>query len=747
MTRHMLLFVVLGSVAASIPPANASEPPVQADMDPEGRHLFRLATDPVYRQRIEAEEGIEPIPNLAKYKQAVQNIGQVPTEKLPELKAALGRIRERAFKKWKYIERLIQRSKLATVTYKLRLATHTLRCFELKNERDARVAEIHQRENEAYLAQFPGDDPPHSNLGSPNPRDFAEWQKTAAYRRFRQEEQAVEMWLAGEYEKVLKEANSGWSEAERQIDRLRHEVLGEYRFIVEAVRTVQEEIERREAGRQRQQQIEERIKGLKFRTNADSLIRMKVGEVKEIWFWIEKGAPQYRINVQRPEKKDAFLLTHAERAGPIMLPFSFREPGRYVRHLQVVDRYAETATVTLTFDLSEDAKPPEPPEPPPSGKDPPAQAKPPAKQTPSKLPTNPPPPTVSPKPITSTMLTGRFHARLWDASSGPGWLRSSDYSYTPLIVSIDPNGAISGKANYDLPLDHFNPGWAQRRTAYSQNLRFTLDGFTDPTSGKTTIKLTEGRRELHHVQKGNNRRIEQIMEFNTTLQGWRAPSPRDEDLLANAYIDGMGRTGQAQKQKDFPNIGAGQDGKPAFVQKGFFNHMGIDPQFEPGTYHVTKNVNYWQNESEAGAIDDLKSTGPTKTPVGAWFLEILGPADDDDSSDRELLLLAIWPRSPVRCTGNTVQLTANAVYSDKVFEAVNVTDRATWRQTPGLRPAKGTKGRFELTQSAYDEQGRPRSQYVRAGIRKGIDWTADTVKVVPTAPSQVQIGEQPESPE
>nr|MBC8869605.1 hypothetical protein [Planctomycetota bacterium] len=79
--------------------------------------------------------------------------------------------------------------------------------------------------------------------------------------------------------------------------------------------------------------------------------------------------------------------------------------------------------------------------------------------------------------------------------------------------------------------------------------------------------------------------------------------------------------------------------------------------------------------------------------------------------------------------------------------AVNVTDRATWRQTPGLRPAKGTKGRFELTQSAYDEQGRPRSQYVRAGIRKGIDWTADTVKVVPTAPSQVQIGEQPESPE
>jgi len=168
------------------------------------------------------------------------------------------------------------------------------------------------------------------------------------------------MWLVGEHQKAMKEAKSGWPEAERKIARLRHEVTREYRFIVEAVRTVQEEIERREPGRQRHQQIEERIRGLKFRTNADSLIHMKVGEVKEIWFWIEKGAPQYEINVHRPEKDDFFPLTQAERAGPIMLPFSFGAPGRYVRHLQVVDSYAEKATVTLTFVVSEADEPPPP---------------------------------------------------------------------------------------------------------------------------------------------------------------------------------------------------------------------------------------------------------------------------------------------------------------------------------------------------------------------------------------------------
>lgn len=174
MTRRMLLFVVLGSTAAPISPALAAEPPAQADMDPEGLHLHRLANDPEYRRRIEEQEDLEPIPNLARYKQAVQNIEQFSTEKLPRLKADLARKRERAFRKWKYIERRIQLSQLSGIPA-LRLANVTLNCFGLKKERDARIAEIHQRENEAYLAQFPGDDPPHSKLGSPNPNDFAKW--------------------------------------------------------------------------------------------------------------------------------------------------------------------------------------------------------------------------------------------------------------------------------------------------------------------------------------------------------------------------------------------------------------------------------------------------------------------------------------------------------------------------------------------------------------------------------------------
>ena len=140
------------------------------------------------------------------------------------------------------------------------------------------------------------------------------------------------------------------------------------------------------------------------------------------------------------------------------------------------------------------------------------------------------------------------------------------------------------------------------------------------------------------------------------------------------------------------------------------------------------------SDRTASVQQDSQRSGPF-----TWFLEILGPADDDDSSDRELLV-AIWPRSPVRCTGNTVRLTAIGVYTDRPFEYVDVTQKATWKPnkaTNVLEPVRNAsgqieKGHYRLRKSALGEQGRPRSQYVRAGIRQGIDWRADTVMVVPT---------------
>ena len=106
MKRCVTLLLVMLGVSAVLPvraagadPAEAepAKPAVQADLDPESLEEFRRATDPVYNRLKEIEEELEPIPNLARYKQLVENIENVPTEKLGELKARLSDKRQLAF--------------------------------------------------------------------------------------------------------------------------------------------------------------------------------------------------------------------------------------------------------------------------------------------------------------------------------------------------------------------------------------------------------------------------------------------------------------------------------------------------------------------------------------------------------------------------------------------------------------------------------------------------------------------------
>lgn len=489
-------------------------------------------------------------------------------------------------------------------------------------------------------------------------------------------------------------------------------------------------------------------------------IDMQVGEIKEVTLTFAGSKPPYKLRFASLSGENSRELALASRE-PQVVPFSFATPGIRTVQVFVEDESfpRQRAGLTLTFRVVEaenepdpPEEPPEPPKPPPSEKAPPTPgkppAKPPAKPTPAKPPTNPPPPTqpTTPPQGNTTMLNGRFRARLWGIGFATPSRVTKDNEYTPLVLSIDAGGAISGEVNYDVPENLLDKGWDNHRVAQSQNIRFTLDGTTDPKTGRSTIRVVRGRREMDTKQR-DGRRYQYIVEFESTLHGWRIPSPSDEDLLVNSNLDAIRRNTPAQEQRVIPDVGTDSEGKPVFLQRGFFNFIRVDPQVDPGSLQVNSNVEYWQSDDGGGS----REFPAKKTPVHAWFIEILGPADDDDSSDRELLMVAIWPRSPVRVTGDTVRLTAHGVWSDRPFDAVNVTNEATWRWTRGLEPVIGAggtaqKGHYRLSQSAYDEQGRPRWQSVRAGVRKGLDWTADTVKVVPTAP-QIHVDEQPESPE
>ncbi len=264
----------------------------------------------------------------------------------------------------------------------------------------------------------------------------------------------------------------------------------------------------------------------------------------------------------------------------------------------------------------------------------------------------------------------------------------------------------------------------------SESMQFNLSGFTDPKTGKTKIEIDQGHRVVN-IHQDNGLQLKYIKEFSSTLNGFRIPSAHDGVLLENDATRQIFSTTMAQTQGVVPRTEINSHGRREFSQKRFFNIPGLDSQLKPGVFNTTKNIEHWTRDGETKT-----KPGPHKgtTQVGAWFLEILSPADDDaGQGPRELVGFGVFPASS---EGNVQRFQAMAVYGNNVFEAEDVTAQATWRYTKGLTML--SKGVFAM------ESDKP--QAVRVGLRKGTEWMSDTVKVVPTAP-QVHVDEQPESPE
>jgi hypothetical protein len=629
-------------------------------------------------------------------------------------------------KKWEFVRQWWVLYSYSATMVEGRFAAHMLEFAEVGEAHQETREDIRQREEFAFHQRYGSY---LTGVGHGTPEQLAEWKASEEYRRFRQEEEEADKWRIRERERITETMAHGRPGVFNAIEALQKRTLKEYKGLINSIPVIREVLKRKREGKQRREaqeaEEERRRAALRFSTPR-TRYELKTGETVDVWFNISHGSIPYYFFIHIGETK--FVAEDdVARPGWHAHPFGFEKPGRYGAVACVMDYHGEQRTIDLDFHVT--GEPIVPPDDPPPDDGPPDDPEPPS--PPDDPPPKPTAQPTTPPPTKGAILTGRFRARLWGpAYTVPGIPRPlvkvrSDNDHTPLIISIDASGQITGRAEYTLPREKL--ALESTSAAHDCRIEFELTGSCDPKTGETTLNLSRGKRQ--YAQKQTDGDIfEYRTEYETRLRGWRTRGPKDAALAASPLV----KTLQGAQDKPFvPRTLVGPDGDAVFQQDGFIGVRGMAEGGPATTQTITRHEQGSITSRGANLTDRTESARQmvSQSEPPTWFLEILGPAGDDEIGEPELVAFGVFPRPTVQLAfGKRRQFRAKGVYSNNVFKVKDLTNEATWRETKGLTRATDDAG--NLVKGLYlMESGE--TQGVRAGMRKGIDWMKDTVRIVP----------------
>lgn len=686
--------------------AAADEPASFAEL------LVETPADPMLKSLAKLEKEVRLQSRLAQAEEALEQLRELPVEKLQEFQAVANREHAQALERWEAVEELLAGQNTIAHEQLVRAASFIMETTESGNTCRTTLEAIKARAEAAFRKRYASED-----LSDPSARHarYQQWIASPEGREFEREKTEGNEQLRRELQGARKRSNEDAPILSRLVQKVRIDVTYELGFWARVVRETEKETARRRGGQgtepEEPRPLEEEATPLRLQADVPEA-EAKTGETKAIWFSVVGGRAPYRIHSYVPET-NGFIELEFENPQPFMLPHRLVKAGSHTVHVQAVDGDASTSKVSFEIRVTDDGiASTEKPSPAPGG-------------APEKSATSPP----SAK-NTWPPLSGRFDARLWGpAYTNPGLPQPvcrnrEDNFYTPLIVTISRSGQISGKANYTFPESKYAPKAPDSTVEWDCHVKFDLAGRFDPQTGKTTLRLRQGGRSLKQI-KSDGDVFEYRTEYETTLNGWRIHGPKDTMLANSPYVRGLQNS---QDRAHVPRTLAASNGEARFQQDGFLGVRGLDD----GDAHVEHTIarheeittgrrsNKVKDRTES-AQRMVEQTGPV-----TWFLELLHRTDDDPE-EPELLALLVFPRPPIPMVqGSTRQFLAKGIFKDNLFTVKDLTFEATWRQTKGLLPATNdagtvTKGLYWLNSSD--------TQYVRAGIRQGDEWVSDTVPV------------------
>lgn len=675
--------------------------------------LIRNPGDPMLKSLAKLEKEVGRQSRLAQAEEALEQLRELPVEKLQEFRAVATREYAQALERWEVVEELLAAHHAVAHEQLVRAASFIMEATEFGNTCRTALEEIEARAEAAFRKRYASEDLSDSSVRRTR---YQQWLANPEGREFEREKTEANEQLRRELQGARKRSNEDAPILNRLVQKVRIDVTYELGFWARVVRETEKEIARRRGGQgtepEEPRPLEEESTPLRLQADA-SEVETKTGETKAIRFSVVGGRAPYRIH-SYVSRTNAFMEQEFENPQPFMLPYRFIKPGSYNVHVQAVDGDANTSEVSFKIRVTGgEITSTEKPSPAPGG-------------TPEESATSPPSPKNNWPP-----LSGRFHARLWGpAYTNPGLPQPvcrnrEDNFYTPLIVTISRSGQISGKADYTFPESKYAPRSPDSTVRWDCHVKFDLAGRFDPQTGKTTLRLRQGGRSLKQI-KSDGDVFEYRTEYETTLNGWRIHGPKDTVLANSPYVRGLQNS---QDRAHVPRTLAASDGEARFQQEGFLGVRGSDD----GDAHVKHTIARHEEITTGRRSNKVKDRTESaqrmveETGPATWFLEFLHRAGDTPE-ESELLALLVFPRPPIPMVqGSTRQFSAKGIFNDSLFTVKDLTFEAAWRQTGGLLPATNDGG--ALMKGCYWLKSSD-TQYVRAGIRQGDKWVSDTVQVI-----------------
>jgi hypothetical protein len=323
--------------------------------------------------------------------------------------------------------------------------------------------------------------------------------------------------------------------------------------------------------------------------------------------------------------------------------------------------------------------------------------------------------------VTPVPIQGTFAAMSWHLSSGLArWGFPDEFRVwpVPLTLTIEADGRMRGSARHEAPDSDRSAKARPEMRNIVWKTSFDLEGLVDWKSGRTVVSIKNGHDETGYEEDkpkfddrgqkvgtiGRWRDWEKV-DYTISLEGWTLPGPQALRWLApiakNAAV--MQELPKADLETfGMPFLVVAGDGRPIYRDRGFFAMSGLDgtPTMDgivPRriTYsRAIKHIGYdGMNEKETDESNtrQKRADAEAKAGRGGWYIKILGAGEAppsgpaEEPKDDDLLAFGLWPTKPISVkAGETMSARAMGVLGKNVYDAVDLSEKATWKGSEGL---------------------------------------------------------------